>query len=900
MGLKCRISYNNGTVAVTDEKGNESQLYKELLAHTGNEAEALNLWTVANSKELMNAGETATVSGIEAFLDSNEAINSRLSTAEEFQVVDFMRRTGEESLDALNQKLAKIFKPNGTFGIDVSEAISSGIFSQQEIRDLDMDQIQDILLKIEGRLLSGDIIVEPDSQYEAYVNSDVKTVFGTSQKTTQKEFDNDIIRVVSDFSNKNSFLSGIKELPYSEFTQRFQEDEAFSDSVMERFSGLKKIPVVSVVGRSLSSENNTVYTTVKNTILVNNGDVSIEAEIDYLNSVPQDVWEENVEDMESVLKEVEQTLADTNIDVVGISKRANNRDGVMRLLYAANVLSKQATEENLSEFVDSHKAIIGTPTTIIAEKLDAKYDGLNIVSFKSDKGADFLFENHGLIEIGENLYHKVEQGVSTDVMRDFIYDQFIAGEVQIPSEFINVKNPKDIANKPAVIEGISAFLMSRPNISKIKKGEVYSAYQVAFNHSPVASKEASVKSLSRIRTDEKYLKGEFISDFYNYILNEKVKDSILYRGVLSKFQVNDNGISLIEKIPSIENLEYSEQLADYIRLHRDSNMKYLVVDKGTSVSEDLLFLNFPEKTSEFEGKVILDENFAIVNTTADNYIKIAGELYRKEISRNNADLFVKINSPSSNTYFTSNLNFDFDRTSANKAFNEYATLDPATVSFIDYQSTVAKSRLNDNMSSEFKELSTLKDKSYVFTEIEGVLSATKDGVEVGTLTYKSEGNSYVNPKVAVSELHRGKGIGTELYLQLFDKAKKNNKVVDKPAEETPQSKNIFERIGSRTAAKERETVIKATSESAELLDNLIESGEVTFVNDETNLPCLKAGANLGFTPGSKWKVVKEFKGNSHERGGIDITVGKDSIKMTSKEGDIKAKYGVTISSKTLK
>jgi len=51
------------------------------------------------------------------------------------------------------------------------------------------------------------------------------------------------------------------------------------------------------------------------------------------------------------------------------------------------------------------------------------------------------------------------------------------------------------------------------------------------------------------------------------------------------------------------------------------------------------------------------------------------------------------------------------------------------------------------------------------------------------------------------------------------------------------------------------------------------------------------GMRMGFVPGGKWDVVKEFKGKSHAEGGIDIMVSGGKIKYTGKEPMAKAKNG---------
>jgi len=60
----------------------------------------------------------------------------------------------------------------------------------------------------------------------------------------------------------------------------------------------------------------------------------------------------------------------------------------------------------------------------------------------------------------------------------------------------------------------------------------------------------------------------------------------------------------------------------------------------------------------------------------------------------------------------------------------------------------------------------------------------------------------------------------------------------------------------------------------------------------------KDGFSNGLTKGGKWKVLKRFKGKSHEQGGIDITVSKSGIKMSKSEGLIEAKYGLVIPNKS--
>ena len=84
------------------------------------------------------------------------------------------------------------------------------------------------------------------------------------------------------------------------------------------------------------------------------------------------------------------------------------------------------------------------------------------------------------------------------------------------------------------------------------------------------------------------------------------------------------------------------------------------------------------------------------------------------------------------------------------------------------------------------------------------------------------------------------------------------------------------------------------------IEAMIQSGEITFTEDDGK-PCAKMGMKSDkFTKGGKWEKIKEFKGASHERGGIDIEIGNGGIKMSNKQGKFEAKFGLVINKKFLR
>ena len=77
--------------------------------------------------------------------------------------------------------------------------------------------------------------------------------------------------------------------------------------------------------------------------------------------------------------------------------------------------------------------------------------------------------------------------------------------------------------------------------------------------------------------------------------------------------------------------------------------------------------------------------------------------------------------------------------------------------------------------------------------------------------------------------------------------------------------------------------------------NSIDESEISYTDDDGNSCASKGGRNSKFQKGGSWEIIKEFKGKPHSEGGINIEINKGAIKMTNKQGDFEAKFGLVIS-----
>jgi GNAT superfamily N-acetyltransferase len=816
MGLKCKISYDQGVAIVTDNNGNPSKLYSAALSITQNQELALNMWATAYSKEFGEKGEKADLEELVKFMDATASTDSVLSPSEKFQVKDFMVRNGFTSLDELYSELVSIFKPNGYFEMDIAKAHNSGLYMEDEIASLNADAIDDILVKIEGHIMTDNFKVSPATETEFYKNTDNKTIFGSYEKVTQEDIDKAILENIEDFNDDSDFYNKITQLPFTEFSDRFYNDEEFANTIINKFRGLKKVPNLYIDGETITDEDLSFYTTVKNTILSNIDTTSMEADIEYLDSIDQDIWENNDNLVIPVLNEVEMTFAEANIDVLGIRNNKNKRGEVMELLESALAMAKNPSNENLNAYIQAHNQLIPKVDKKIPYRLPSKYDSYNIVRVFSDKSQDELYNKFGLIKVADNLYHKVDQNESPTAIAQEIYQQLKDKNIEI-EELKGI----DFDNKPRALAAISEYLMLKPTESTITNKESYTGYQVVFNHDALPDTSEDVKQLADIRTDETYLKTKFISDFYNYTLYEKAIDSDIYKKVLSKFSFTDSGIVANDFIDSIADVEYKTELQDYIRLKRDTNMKHLLPKVEGVLTEDVLYTNMPSKKSEYEGDFIADGGFIITNPTADDFIKMNGQLYRKVLERENAHMF-EMFLPNSilfgedTNYYTTLTDTKTDIDKAREVFSRYGDINPRAVDLTQFRETVSRSRLDD-MRSDISDFSTLKDPSYTFFEVNrSAIVAYKDGRRVGVIRPgKVEGDIYSELEMTVSENHRGKGVGTELFLKFFDKMGKEGKSLIPEKTTSRQAANIYARTVGEILEEQPDGTLKVKPQETE-------------------------------------------------------------------------------------
>ena len=79
------------------------------------------------------------------------------------------------------------------------------------------------------------------------------------------------------------------------------------------------------------------------------------------------------------------------------------------------------------------------------------------------------------------------------------------------------------------------------------------------------------------------------------------------------------------------------------------------------------------------------------------------------------------------------------------------------------------------------------------------------------------------------------------------------------------------------------------------LEDIIEVYEICISNKGAKA---EDGLVTSFTKGGKWKLIKDLKGYpTHEKGGVDLTIGKDGVRIKNGNTEFKAEHGLVITEK---
>ena len=624
MSLKCKIGIGENNLPVAyDSTGKVAGLFKEALmgektlqAHN----QAIETWAIASTEEFQETTgkneDNATLADLTAFVQikKESAKKYALTPSTRLEVINIMQSYGFTSLWALSNQLEKIFRADGKSKVNYNEAIKSGLYTADTLDATDIPQAIEMLDSLKYEInQGGEMTVEPTESFDFFREDMAFKSLNISKRQTIQDIDREIKETVQDFDNADEIRNAVGRLDNEEFIRKFNEDEAFAQEFIAKFRGLRRVEVMSVENGEMIP-NSQRRTLLQNTFPDNPDLTKTRAKLDYISNIPDIVWETSKKEITSFLFRIESDLAEQGIDVIGLKDM--NKGDVIEVLQAVIEADQTKSTEGLSTVLES-KLGAGIDTRI--QRFEENLKNTTLVHINSTLSNEDLFNQFGLIPIGENTY----QRISLEEPIEEVYEYLLQEEsIQIPEAFQTGDRRNDM----------TTWLKTK-DTGHGYKNERASTYMLVFGHTPIEQKK--VAHLNNFDTEQQdYLQSEFILDFYKVILKEKLNGNTTYTDI---FTINDRGISLQDDITDLRGIPMLEQLTEYAKISKNIEMNIFLEQTSERPDEVLEAIN--TRIPEFTGERSTVGDYIITTKSSKKAIRSGETLYVKVKDSDEASIY---------------------------------------------------------------------------------------------------------------------------------------------------------------------------------------------------------------------------------------------------------------------
>lgn len=646
----CRIEKKNGVDVAFNEDGSINQIYQEALINGLDNQTALNLYLVSEMGSFKKISSDNSLDSLVKYTQEIALPNTKLTEEELLELTLNLEKT--------NQKLSTYVR---------------------SVEDPEMR------LKVQSFIDQGGVVENVPKRVTTYENDN-----GT--KVTVQQIENEIIQSIEDFTSEDQIENAVLALPYTEYVENYLGSQAVRNKLFDRLKDFKRIPTLSVKDDILIRESRR-ETVLSNTIQVRLSPVGIRSIRRILDDISADVWEENREEAREIVKELEKEYVELGLDIIGLSETVTDKDSLEIFIGVTEKMLKTPNLENQKLYLEELEAIFPEGMSDPIIKVPTRHKSKTLVYFDSNLPHSEIFDKYRLFPVKGNVFHAIDQSLTDNNVIETFYGRMLNSEISLPQVYQTTENPMNIENRLNVMADIRVYLTEyKGRVVSETNNIIASGVELLNDYEIVAPKNAS-----NVTTDPSYLKGDFVSDFNKYILEEKLKDSIAYREILSNFYVGNSDIILKNPVESIENVKFQKELEDYIRLKRDSSMDYLLpIDDTNLVTEDIQTLNDPTKVSPFPLDSVVENDYVMTPVSLSMYYRQGNSLYRKVKEDSNVSLYSKLRDQGSVIYFDTNTNFDTSKSEVSDVFERLSKLQQFKNSqkSFDFKPSILKNQIN--------------------------------------------------------------------------------------------------------------------------------------------------------------------------------------------------------------
>lgn len=638
------------------------------------------------------------------YYNEQRAKNLKIDNDTLIQINLLLSRTPFETVDELYAELHSMFyngqvrqlnlqklEESTLFNTEEKHRIANSLILQSEIGDTILAIGYDLSNEQTSKLTDLNRI---EVAQELLVLNPSETSNGLTKTLDPGQVFNELAEELAGVATMESLESKIQNIEYDHIKQQFRENADFREFMFNLFSQLERIPIFQVADGHLVEASPQI--TQRETIaflqqgLIGNAPSFIEA-INRALNLGEEVWIEQIEQIQTLIKATEEIMTSFGIDIIGLHKEIGRAElsDIVHLLFQAKNLAESFNGafmlDNVESFVEAYNRVFQSSTApqFTYTRMSENMKNFATVQVSNPLSQIEMFSQFGLIKIGENTYHRVQRGENIEDAYAQAVQVLREGHFWLPpsalpgfltkNNKISIRKLQDTTRLAEITRLVKAHIAQQMDSQFIKGSrelveEMTLWSQVYGYEIETESILDKMQLLNNFDGSRNYLIENFPNEFRHFVLRQKLGDTALYNSVLKDFVFQDGIVSwnpssdvahqmAMEMMPrqTIWN-DYK----NYAAITQEGNLASIVpispqTTEMTLAENRLFYLNFPEALNEYNNEITPFENrdnVIITPTSEDVFIKKDGTIFEKVIEDTSfgKSVYMAVSSPINDGY----------------------------------------------------------------------------------------------------------------------------------------------------------------------------------------------------------------------------------------------------------
>lgn len=563
--------------------------------------------------------ENPTLQNILAYVDQDKTADTTL-TKQDKQDILMLALQSEDVID-VRERYLSAFTVDGIFGINISQIRDSGLFTTEDILEMDDPELINKLKNLYHKLQNYAEVIQPITGTPVIKN-------GVFNKLNPDEFVQ---------SSYDLYLGATTTEEVLQIAQNEGDDVVLNDPSLVPFildlvrnkQSVQAYEESDYFGQIVPKLTNDTIITLQQTLDTAQDFSPFIQQVEFLRGLPIDSYVYDLQEVSQYLQNLEKQAVKLGLNLNNLSDTVGNRtyeetldffDGLYNFLIDVQNGNSESLLETVADYSELYDAYFSNTPVAKNEVVDISTTGRPLLFIESNATEESLFRDYSILKIRDNIYQRITDETSLDGL----YDLLLQFPELLPAGTLSSRNAPE--NRDLLTEDIDTYvselakeyLTEASDIDTVKKMVVYKILEGV----DTVTEDVTVGNVQDLNVDN------FLIQFNKDILNNEILQDIFYfsnRGLEAKRTLGEYTNRQLQN--ELSPTRY-QQLLNYAKLSGNASLEYLAglnVDNTVDSKRDY-FANNMNQLPVYTKEYYTDNGYVVTNSN-EEFIKVKQELY---------------------------------------------------------------------------------------------------------------------------------------------------------------------------------------------------------------------------------------------------------------------------------